>query len=192
MQFSRYRMKCVSRLRFLLPLRSLLSFAFAPAFRSRSALLSLCFPFAPLLSASFLSAFRFPFLSSALASASHVRSASLLPSRFAFALLSGFRRSAFQLLSFRFRFRLSARSALPFGFRLRSSLRILPFRASCVLSFFASFPFGFFASLSAFASCSLCSASLRFRSVPLPCCFLHSYSVPGFTRSLKTIHLQED
>ena len=48
MQFSRYRMKCVSRLRFLLP-----------------------------------------------------------------------------LLSFRFRFRLSARSALPFGFRLRSSLRFL-------------------------------------------------------------------
>ena len=92
----------------------------------------------------------------------------------AFALLSGFCCSAFQLLSFRFRFRLSARSALPFGFRLRSSLRILPFQASCVLSFFASFPFGSFALRFAFASRSLCSASLRFRSVPLPCCFLHS------------------
>ena len=40
-QFSRYRMKCVSRLRFLLPLRSLLSSAFASAFRSRFPLLSL-------------------------------------------------------------------------------------------------------------------------------------------------------
>ena len=35
--------------------------------------------------------------------------------------------------------------------------------------------------------------SLRFPvRFPLPCCFLHSYSVLGFTRSLKTIHLQED
>ena len=98
-----------------------------------------------------------------------LRFASSFPLRF---------RAALRLLLLRFPAHPSAfasgfaRSALPFGFRLRSSLRILPFQVSCALSFFASFPFGFFASR------FLPSLSLRFSAfaplrflLPLPLCF---------------------
>ena len=185
-QFSRYRMKCVSRLRFLLPLRSLLSFAFAPAFRP----VPLSLPVPPLLSASFLSAFRSPSLSSALASASLglLRFASSFPLRFRAALRFPLLRFPALPSAFASGF---ARSALPFGFRLRSSLRFflafarlpraqlfrfLPFRVF-------RFPLPSFAFAPAFRvrSAPLPASpsallSLRFPvRFPLPCCFLHSF-----------------
>ena len=200
-------MKCVSRLRFLLRfapasfLRS--AFAslrlFAPAslsFRVRSASAS-CLPFGSLSAFPLpsFSGFPFPLLSSALASASRVRSASLLPSCFAFALPSGFCPLRFPAPSLCFRFGLSLVLRLCLPFRSDSSLRLpllslrlacsafslpslsglsLPFRSALALLPFA---------LLRFTPLSLCLASLLFSS------FFFQFSV---SRSLKTIQVQED
>ena len=150
-QFSRYRMKCVSRRRFLLPLR----FASFLCFRSGFSLPA--FPHSLRFASSFHFRFRLPlfrffpfgfslpvsFLRSRFGSPRSLRFASSFPLRFRAALRFPLLRFPALPSAFASGF---ARSALPFGFRLRSSLRILPFQVSCALSFFASFPFGFFAS----------------------------------------------
>lgn len=178
MQFSRYRMKCVSRLRFLLPLRSLLSSAFASAFRSRSA-------FASRSSARFFLPVRFfpstllslrfrPFASLSLCFRS-------VPARSASFCFLPFR-------AFRFRFQpfgLPLRSAFPSGFCFSASFLPPGFRLASGLSLPGSFlrsRFGFPRSLRFASSFPLrFRAALRFPLLRFPA--LPSAFASGFARS---------